>query len=161
MPRADTSGTKSRAAVEVDELEAKRKAAKTDGSAHAREEERKMTIEKYITIDPPLPDHQFNLSLYLLTVCMLMCHLPFSFVHNYYFRQFLSALRANFNKHLGGDWIRRRMAGPLLDEVHEESVQIADEALDAQPGLITLGIDGHKDGRGRSLETITKAKLGV
>ena len=39
-------------------------------------------------------------------------------------------------------------------------MQIADEALDAQPGLITLGIDGHKDGRGRSLETITKAKLG-
>jgi hypothetical protein len=97
----------------------------------------------------------------VLTVCVLMCHLPFSFVDNFYFWQFLRAMRAGFEKLLGGKHIRDKMAGPLLDEVHEEALQIAEEALTSQPGLITLGIDGHKDGRGRSLQTITKSKLGV
>jgi len=120
-----------------------------------------MSIEKYVSRDPPLPAQQFDLCLYLLTVCVLMCHLPFSFVNNYYFRQFLRGLRPGFEKLLGGRHIKDKMAGPLLDEVHEEALQIAEEALTSQPGLTTLGIDGHKDGRGRSLQTITKAKLGV
>ena len=139
----------------------KRKEIKTEGSAHSREDERQMSIEKYVSRDPPLPAQQFDLCLYLLTVCVLMCHLPFSFVNNYYFRQFLRGLRPAFEKLLGGRHIKDKMAGPLLDEVHEEALQIAEEALTSQPGLTTLGIDGHKDGRGRSLQTITKAKLGV
>ena len=112
-------------------------------------------------LDTPMPQLQFNLCLYLITVVILMCHLPFSFIHNFYFRRFLQAVRPNFEKMLGCEWIRKKMAGVLLDEVYEEAVQIADEELFAQPGLITVGIDGHKDGRGRSLETVTKAKLGV
>lgn len=53
------------------------------------------------------------------------------------------------------------MAGPLLDELYNEALEISEEALSDKDGLITLGIDGHKDGKSRTLETITKAKLGV
>lgn len=53
------------------------------------------------------------------------------------------------------------MAGPMLDELYNEAAEVAEEALSEKPGLLTLGIDGHKDGKGRTLETITRAKLGV
>lgn len=91
----------------------------------------------------------------------MMCHLPFAFVHNYYVREFLKAIRPNFEKQLGGEGIRKKMAGSLLDEIHEEAIQVASEALAEKPGLITIGMDGHKDGRNRTLETVTRAKLGV
>eukprot|EP00966_Prymnesium_polylepis_P303668 7014740-Prymnesium_polylepis.1 len=107
-----------------------------------------------------MPKEQAELCLYYLTVCILMCHLAFSFAVNPYFRMFLKAVRLAFEKTLCGR-IQQSMSGPLLDEVYEEAVEIADESLASQPGLQTLGTDGHKDGRGRTLETITKAKFGV
>ena len=91
---------------------------------------------------------------------MLMCHLAFSFATNPYFREFLKVVRPNFEKQLGGSGFRKKIAGPLLDEVHAEAKEIAKETLDRAMGKITLGIDGHKDGKGRSLETVTEAKLG-
>lgn len=107
-----------------------------------------------------MPKEQLDLCLYLLTVTILMCHLAFSFATNPYFRMFLKALRPAFEKTLCAR-IKEQMSGPLLDEVYEEALQVAEESLANQPGLITLGTDGHKDGRGRTLETITKAKLGI
>eukprot|EP00966_Prymnesium_polylepis_P152990 3534321-Prymnesium_polylepis.1 len=89
-----------------------------------------------------------------------MCHLAFSFATNPYFRIFLKALRPAFEKTLCAR-IQQSMSGVLLDEVYEEAVEVAEESLSSQPGLQTLGTDGHKDGRGRTLETITTAKLGV
>ena len=147
----------------MDQLQSMRKLVKPDGDAHAREDERQAQITGYISRDPALPEGQFNLCLYLLTVMVLMCHLTFSFVNNHYVREFLRALRPNFEKKLGGltKGLRLRMRGDLLDEVYEEAVAISEEVIAAQPGLTTFGIDGHKDGRGRTLETFTKAKLGV
>ena len=72
----------------------------------------------------PLPEPQLELALYYLTVMVLMCHLAFSFSTNFYFRQFLKVIRPNFEKHLGGKWFRRKLAGQLLDEIHEEAVEI-------------------------------------
>ena len=107
-----------------------------------------------------MPKEQIELCMYLLTVTILMCHLAFSFSCNPYFRTFLKALRPAFEKQLCYR-VRRTMSGAFLDEVYEEAVHVATESLANQPGLQTLGTDGHKDGRGRTLETITKAKLGV
>lgn len=146
---------------EAQELDHRMKQARTVGVAQALEKERQTQITKYVSLDPPLPDAQFSLCLYLLTVVVIMCHVPFSFVTNYYFRLFLRALRPNFEKMISEKWLRRTMAGPLLDELYEETIAITEEKLDSVPGLITLGIDGHKDGRGRSLETVTRAKLSI
>ena len=146
---------------EADALEAKRKTAKTDGDAHAKEDARQLQITEWAKRETPLPTEQFDMGLYYLTVMVLMCHLAFSFATNFYFRQFLKVIRPNFEKQLGGSRFRQKLSGPLLDEVHEEAVAIAEETLSRTTGKVTLGIDGHKDGNGRSLETITKAKLGV
>lgn len=147
--------------AQEDELQAKRQAMKTQGDAHARDQKRQTQINEYMTMDAPLPKPQYELGLFLLSVALLMCYLPFAIVNNFYFRRFLAAIRPKFEAQLGGDWLRRKMAGPLLDEVYEEAVEVAQEALDRRPGLLTLGIDGHKDGRSRTLETITLAKLGI
>ena len=72
----------------------------------------------------PLPEPQLELALYYLTVMVLMCHLAFSFSTNFYFRQFIKVIRPNFEKHLGGTWFRKKLAGQLLDEIHEEAVEI-------------------------------------
>lgn len=140
---------------------AKLKAGRSQSSATAREEERQRSITQYVERDLPMQEGHFNLCLYLLTVTIMMCRLPFSFISNHYFRNFLKALRPTFEGKMGGKWIRERMAGPLLDEVYEEAMQVAAEKIDEKPGLLTLGIDGHKDGRNRTLETITMAKVGV
>lgn len=149
------------AASQEAELQTKRKALKTDGKARAREDERQELMTKFVALDPPVPQSQFDLCLYYLAVFMLMCHLPFTFIENFYVRRFFEALRPNFAKMLSNNWVSRKIRGVMLDEIYEEAVEIAEEALAAEPGLITVGIDGHKDGRGRSLETVTKAKLGV
>ena len=146
---------------EVDALQAKAKAAKTGGDAHAKEDKRQQLMTEFARRETPLPDEQLQLALYQLTVMVIMCHLAFSFTTSFYFRQFLKVIRPNFEKKLGGEKFRERVAGPLLDEVYEEAVEIAEEKLSRATGKITLGIDGHKDGNGRSLETITRAKLGV
>ena len=58
--RAEAPSTTQQKAVDA-ELQSARKASKTEGNAHAREEARKMQIEKYVSRDPPMPAEQIEL----------------------------------------------------------------------------------------------------
>ena len=72
---------------EVDALQAKAKAAKTGGDAHAKEDKRQQLMTEFARRETPLPDEQLQLALYQLTVMVIMCHLAFSFTTNFYFRR--------------------------------------------------------------------------
>ena len=78
-----------------------------------------------------------------------MCHLAFSFTTSFYFRQFLKVIRPNFEKKLGGTSFRKKLAGPLLDEVYEEAVEIAEEKLSRATGKITLDAEPRRIRRRR------------
>eukprot|EP00966_Prymnesium_polylepis_P296599 6852144-Prymnesium_polylepis.1 len=71
------------------------------------------------------------------------------------------ALRPNFAKQITPNTLRHHLATDLLDEAYEETKEITNEALAEYPGRPTLGMDGHKEGTHRHVETITKAKLGI
>eukprot|EP00966_Prymnesium_polylepis_P005617 128438-Prymnesium_polylepis.1 len=90
-----------------------------------------------------------------------MCRLPFSIVMNYHFVRFLWGLRPAFAKRITPSSLREAISTELLDEVYEETKEITSEALNDVPGRLTLGMDGHKEGKHRHVETITRAKLGI
>lgn len=130
------------------------------GTAAQRDEDRQLMITKYIARDAVMPDEIAQLAMYFLSICIYMCRLPFSIVTNPHFRRFLRAVRPNFEKRFSSH-TRDVVAGPMLDEAYEECQIIVQDALAAAPGKVTVGMDGHKDGKKRHVETITKAKLGV
>lgn len=91
------------AKLEKEELELRQKQKKACASdVQRREAERQQAITNYVNCDPPLPEAQFDLCLYLLSVTLLMCRLPFALVTNDFFRTFLKALRPTFEKKLRG-----------------------------------------------------------
>ena len=141
-------------------LHAGTKAAKA-GSASEKEDARTQTITKHVAVDAAMPDDLFKVVLYCLAVLVFMCRLPFSIVVNFHFVRFLWALRPNFAKKITPRTLRETIATDLLDEVYEETKAITAEALSNVPGRPTLGMDGHKEGKHRHVETVTRAKLGI
>lgn len=87
--------------AEKAESELKEKRAKVVAGAKGRENDRQNLISTYVNRDPPLPTAQYEICLYLLSVAMVMCRLPFAFIANPYFRTFLKALRPGFEAKLG------------------------------------------------------------
>ena len=136
------------------------KVHKTDGGAQAKADDRQGAIERYVARDAAMPPELYSICFHLMAVFFLMCRLSFGVVGSAYFLRFLWALRPNFAKQLPAQ-ARKILAGSALDEVYEEAQEIAADRLDQVPGRPTLGIDGHKEGRRRHVETITKAKLGI
>jgi hypothetical protein len=141
-------------------LQTSRKAAKA-GTAEGKDNDRSDTITKYIVADAALPDELYSVVLHCLAVFIFMCRLPFSIVVNCHFLRFLWSLRPTFAKRITPRTLRDKIATDLLDEVYEETKEITAEALSGVPGRPTLGMDGHKEGTHRHVETITKAKLGI
>eukprot|EP00966_Prymnesium_polylepis_P086262 1997040-Prymnesium_polylepis.1 len=90
-----------------------------------------------------------------------MCRLPFSIISNVHFLRFLYAIRPNFAKRINTDARHTLLASDMLDEAYEETQEITAKALRDVPGRSTLGMDGHKEGKHRHVETITEAKLGI
>ena len=141
-------------------LHAGTKAAKA-GSASEKADARTETITKYMAVDAAMPDELYKVVLYCLAVLIFMCRLPFSIVVNFHFVRFLWALRPSFAKRLTPRTLQETIATDLLDEVYEETKDITAEALSNVPGRLTLGMDGHKEGKHRHVETVTRAKLGI
>eukprot|EP00966_Prymnesium_polylepis_P196797 4560395-Prymnesium_polylepis.1 len=75
--------------------------------------------------------------------------------------RFLWVLRPTFAKMITPSTLVNDLATDLLDEAYEETKQITASALNQVPGRPTLGMDGHKEGKHRHVETITVAKLGM
>eukprot|EP00966_Prymnesium_polylepis_P336783 7391746-Prymnesium_polylepis.1 len=75
--------------------------------------------------------------------------------------RFLWVIRPAFAKMITPRTFMSDLANDLLDEAYEETKQISTAALNAVPGRPTLGMDGHKEGKHRHVETITQAKLGI
>lgn len=146
--------------AEAEELQERRKVLKTKGTIRAREDERQQLITTWAERDTPITSGQAQLALHYLGVMIVMCRLAWSFAIHPCFRMFLKVIRPSFEKTLNNQ-SHRKFAGPLLDELHAETCELVEDTLSRVPGLITVGIDGHKDGRSRTLETVTKAKLGV
>ena len=107
-----------------------------------------------------MPTELFKLILYYLSILIFMCRLPFSIVTSVHFMRFLYALRPNFAKKMTGRNLEYLLANDLLDEAYEESKEITAEALAEYSGRPTMGMDGHKEGKHRHVETITQATLG-
>ena len=141
-------------------LQTTRKAAKA-GTAEAKDNDRTDTITKYVAADAALPDELYSVVLYCLAVFIFMCRLPFSIVVNFHFVRFLWSLRPAFAKRITPRTLQEKIATDLLDEIYEETKEITAEALSNVPGRPTLGMDGHKEGTHRHVETITTAKLGI
>ena len=144
-----------------EQLHTARKASRSTGSAQQKEELRQDSITKYIDQDAAMPAQLFQLILYFLGIFIYMCRLPFSIVLNPHFLRFLWAIRPNFAKQLAPRTLMDALAGDILDEAYEEAKDIAAVALSEVPGRPTLGMDGHKEGKHRHVETVTKAKLGI
>ena len=92
--------TSKRAAAEnaTSELAEMRKAAKVDGSARAKQEERDNLISKYVAVDAAMPKELFDTCFYLMTVFFLLCRVSWGVVGSTYFLRFLWALRPSFVK---------------------------------------------------------------
>lgn len=56
---------------------------------------------------------------------------------------------------------RKLLAGKALNDVYAETEQIVQENIETSDGKLTYGLDGHTDGRGRSVVTISALKKGV
>jgi hypothetical protein len=56
---------------------------------------------------------------------------------------------------------RKVLANGVLNDLYAETVDVTAERLDQVPGKITIGIDGHVDGRGRSVHTVSLCKQGI
>lgn len=93
--RAETA-----AMANMNELDMARKRMKPDGSAHAKEEERKGVMDRYVAKDPPMPPELFGLCLHYMSVFFIMCRIPFFVSTNTYFLRFLWSLRPAFVKKL-------------------------------------------------------------
>lgn len=143
------------------QLHTTRKAAKSEGGAAEKNNDRMQLITKYVAVDAAMPTELFNVILYYLAIFIFMCRLPFAMVMNSHFMRFLWALRPNFAKHIVPETLRKLLSSDLLDEAYEETKEIAEQALIQVPGRPTLGMDGHKEGKHRHVETVTNAKLGI
>ena len=143
-----------------EQLHAARKVA-NPGGASTKRDDRLQSIDKFVATDAAVPDELFKLMLYYLSIFIFMCRVPFSIVTNVHFMRFLWILRPNFAKKIVPRTLRDSIANDLLDEAYEESTEIAAATLASVPGRLTLGMDGHKEGKHRHVETITRAKLGV
>eukprot|EP00966_Prymnesium_polylepis_P015334 354482-Prymnesium_polylepis.1 len=75
--------------------------------------------------------------------------------------RFLYAVRPNFAKRISINARKDLLANDVLDEAYEETQEITAKALRDVPGRPTLGMDGHKEGTHRHVETVTEAKLGI
>ena len=144
-----------------EQLHTIRKSARPAGGALQKDDERTQLITQFVARDAPMPPELFKSILYFLGIFIYMCRLPFSIVMNLHFMRFLWALRPNFAKQIVPATLMEALAGDILDEAHEEAQEIAAIALSEVPGRPTLGMDGHKEGKHRHVETITKAKLGI
>lgn len=80
------------------ELLTKRKSAKIDGSAAAKEEVRRDTLSKFIARDAGMPKELFDVALYYMSVFFIMCRIPFVVAASVYFKRFLWSLRPSFVK---------------------------------------------------------------
>eukprot|EP00966_Prymnesium_polylepis_P334892 7390245-Prymnesium_polylepis.2 len=135
------------------QLQSVHKAARPAGGVEEKEAERENVITKYIARDAVMPGELMTLAIFLLGIFVYMARLPFSVVTSPHFMRFLWALRPNFAKNIVPRTLMTKVATEILDEAYEETVEIADSALAKVPGRPTLGIDGHKEGKHRHVET--------
>ena len=84
---------------------------------------------------------------------------PISTINHPVFRRFLQEAAPQFEQSLGMD-ARRRLRESLSSR-YENAKKIAEEALGEACGLLTLGMDGHKDRTHRSVWTVSMLKLGI
>ena len=131
------------------------------GGAEARHNDRERKITDFVARDAAMPAELSSMIMYLIGVFIYMCRLPFSFVSNVHFTRFLWAIRPNFAKLYTPRTLSEKIAQDILDEVYEEAKEIRLTALAKVPGRPTLGMDGHKEGKHRHVETVTTAKLGI
>jgi Protein of unknown function (DUF 659) len=74
--------------------------------------------------------------------------------------QFLKTLRPSFEKRMPSQ-CRKWLASDALNEIFAATVDVTAEMLDRVPGMLTISVDGHVDGRGRSVHTVALCKLGI
>lgn len=120
-------------------------------------------VAKYVATDAAMPDEWFKLCCYYLAIFFYMCRISFHVVTNPHFLRFLWSVRPNFGKKIiyTPRTFEGLLANDYLDEAYQEAQEIARGALRDYPGRLTLGMDGHRDGKSRQVETITIAKLGI
>ena len=88
-----------------------------------------------------------------------MCRIPFNIVDNYWFRLVISALNPAYAKHhLPG---RYALVHTHQETAYTEAVEVTAHKLKSAPGKKTLSVDGHKDGKGRSVLTASVLKFGL
>lgn len=158
----------------MEDLSAKRKASLEQGEAvtlsrkatkavkvRERDAERRAMKEKYDADFPEreMPAELMNLCVYFLSIFLFMCRLPFNVIMSRHFWNFAGTLRPTFS--VRPRTLRDLIANDALDEAYEEAKEIAESALAEVPGRPTLGMDGHKEGKRRHVETVTKSKLGI
>jgi len=80
-------------------------------------------------------------------------------IDHWAFRAFLQALRPSFERMLPSEG-RKHLRG-TISQRYEEAQGFAEEGLARARGLVTLGIDGHRDRKGRAVWTICRLKMGI
>ena len=70
----------------------------------------------------------------------------------------INSMRPSLTQHLPSQF---KLAGRHLEDIYLESVEANESRLSFIPGKKTLGVDGHRDGESRVVETVTDSKLTV
>ena len=172
---------------EAAEFEQAVKAAKCPSAAERLAEERQRTLDQFITKDPPCTPAQYILTMWYMAVFFVMARIPFFVMDTSWFRQvcalsddflcltavlyflltntlpilqFLRCICPSFEKMMpsqGHKWL----AGEGVNNLYAEAIDMTQSKLDQVDGKITVGFDGHTDGRGRQVLTVSLSKFSV
>ena len=121
--------------------------------AAERETARQQTLEELHGFDRPLTLKQQAVAIFYLCLCFFVNRIPFVVINSWTFEMFVKSIKPSFVKFLPS---RRQLAGPRRREILLEIQQRTGEQLSATVGKLTLGMDGHRDGRSRVVETFTR-----
>ncbi|KAK3277297.1 hypothetical protein CYMTET_14685 [Cymbomonas tetramitiformis] len=95
---------------------------------------------------------------FFLYTFFLACRIPFFIVDNYFFRQFIGALRPAYLEVMPH---RTALGTTGVDEVYEETLATTAAHLDRVPGRRTLSLDGKTDIRGRGTVNVCEGKQAI
>jgi hypothetical protein len=88
-----------------------------------------------------------------------MCRISFRVVDNHWFRLFVKALCPAYAKHHLP--CANTLSSTHLEHAYAEAVELTESKLNGVPGKKTLSLDGHKNGKHRSVVTTSILKLGL
>jgi hypothetical protein len=87
-----------------------------------------------------------------------MNRISFLVVETWSFVMFIQSIKPSFVKSLPNRW---SLAGRHMDNVYQEVQGLLTDKRTSIPGKLTLGVDGHRDGTSRLVETVCEMKLGM